>query len=202
MKLRKHLTIGSLLVLAMGAFTSCQKTQNASAEQVVAQVGENPQDPTAADGSPLSQVQGPEAETPPPAQSGRNRFGFAGSSPEEPVKPLRRDTQSYSPTEERTTLKDRVSNLKPQDNTQKINAPKPPPAPAPQSPVVKLGFATNVPGDNLHVTLPGEYASLGPISVEKMDPAGNSLGSPWSRGTQMQIPNPKVAGGKIYFKVP
>ena len=89
---------------------------------------------------------------------------------------------------------------------EKIAPPEPPPAPSPPkvdtSKIVQLGFADSIPGDNLQVKLPGQYASLPAISVERHDASGNPLGTPYSRGTLMQIPNPQVPGGKIYFKVP
>lgn len=203
MNLKSQLSLCSLLIVSVGMMTSCQRTQQTSAEQTATQFGqaqgplEEGAEASATAQSPLTQPTAPE--------TGRNRFGFAGG--DNPVKPLRRDTQNYTPAQEKPKLKERVSNLKKEvaqtpKFDKKIDAPKPPPAPAATSPIVKLGFANKVAGDSLHVTLPNEYASLGPVSVEKMDPAGNSLGSPWPRGTQMQIPNPKVSGGKIYFKVP
>lgn len=200
MKLRKPFSLGTILLIAVSVNTSCQKTQNASAEQVATQFGEGAQDPAIADGG-LAPADASGTQPMADNSEGRNRFGFAGA--DEPVKPLRRDTQSYSPDEEKTKLKDRIPGLNSStDQISKIEAPKPPAVAASDSSIVKLGFASKISGDDLHVTLPGEYASLGQISVEKMDPAGNSLGSPWARGTQMQIPNPKVPGGKIYFKVP
>jgi hypothetical protein len=197
MKPRKQLTLCALFLIPVCFMTACQKTQNASAEQLATQYGTQ-QDP-------LQTAETPEvpsgAVAPVADQGGRNRFGFGGDEPEAPVKPLRRDTASYSPVDEKPKLKDRVLKRE-SSTTTKIKPPELPKPPAVDSAIVKLGFANTVPGDQLHVTLPGEYASLGPISVERMDPAGNSLGAPWARGTQMQIPNPKAPGGKIYFKVP
>lgn len=192
MKAYQQLTLTALIVCSICFVTSCQKTQNASAEQLATQYGGNPQDPSAEAGQPdAGALTGPVA--PQEQEQSRNRFGFAAV--ENPVKPLRRDTSNHMPPVEEK--KKEIA-----DTANKIAPPKPPAVSTNSSPIVKLGFANAVPGDPLHVTLPGEYASLGSISVERIDPAGNSLGSSWSRGTQMQIPNPKVNGGKIYFKVP
>lgn len=80
---------------------------------------------------------------------------------------------------------------------------KPTPPPAPSSPSTsEMPYANAVPGNPLVVTLPGTHASLGPISVEKYDSAGNPTGEPLKRGTQVQIPDPNNPGKKIYFKVP
>jgi hypothetical protein len=65
-----------------------------------------------------------------------------------------------------------------------------------------MPFANAVPGNPLVVTLPGSHASLGQISIEKYDSAGNPTGEPLKRGTQVQIPDPNNPGKKIYFKVP
>ncbi len=214
-----------LLPLAAVCFlASCQKTQTASAEQqaTAAQYGENPFDPEI--NGPLDGSGGLAAASASSSSSASsNRFGFAGSTEDEaPVQPLRRDTQVYAANEPAPAPKPRVEK---REETAPPPAPRQPdrfreelarapleevekkepeaPKPAEGDPmIVKLGFADAIPGDRLHVRLPGEYASLGPISVERMDASGNTLGTPWSRGTQMQIRNPQVPGGKIYFKVP
>ena len=72
-------------------------------------------------------------------------------------------------------------------------------APAPAAPTQ---FANPVPGNPLAVTLPGGNSSLGQISVEKYDSAGNPTGEALKRGTPVQIPDPNNPGKKIYFKVP
>jgi hypothetical protein len=68
--------------------------------------------------------------------------------------------------------------------------------------IVNLGYAGAIPGDRLHVLLPGEFKELGPISIEQVDASGNRLGIPWPDGTEMEGANPNVPGGKIYFKIP
>jgi hypothetical protein len=65
-----------------------------------------------------------------------------------------------------------------------------------------MPYANAVAGNPLVVTLPGSNASLGPISVEKYDSAGNPTGEALKRGTQVQIADPNSPGKKIYFKVP
>ena len=223
MNLVKRLSFYCLPAILCGFSVSCQKVQNASAEKPAA-VGDNGQalvdNPNGAPGS-LEMATNNTPTAPAAQDSGRNRFGFSGSDTSDtPIKPLRRDTQTY-PVEDKPKIKDRISNigsdLKDVANTplkraeeKKISPPDVPVPPAPPaapkpptvSPIVKVGFADSIPGDPLHVTLPGEYVSLGSVSVERRDPAGNRLGSAWARGTQMQIPNPRVPGGTIYFKVP
>ncbi len=203
-----------LAVLAVSASTtSCRKTQPASAESAATRYGAEVQETM--DGAVASTEQAA-AQVDGQIQEGRNRFGFAGADESEgPIKPLHRDNTMYDPHQQVASNNTPESVRKiTEPSVPKIEAPSllnvpqaPTPPPAPHAPVVddgvvKLGFANNIAGDKLHVTLPGEYASLGRVSIERIDPAGNPLGSPWSRGTQMQIPNPRVAGGKIYFKVP
>ncbi len=200
--------------LALPFVTGCQKVQTASAEQLATQFGTGPA-PLAAPGAPLAgSVPGttpatataptttPAPNLPAASQTGRNRFGFAGAESEAPVKPLRRDVGNHVPEVASAPKVDAPKIQAPKMEEPKVEAPKLPATPPANTQVVKLDFANAVPGDKLHVTLPGEYASVGPISVEKVDPSGNGLGSPWARGTQMQVPNPNVPGGKIYFKVP
>jgi len=80
---------------------------------------------------------------------------------------------------------------------------KPTPPPAPSTPSTsEMPYANAVPGNPLVVTLPGSHASLGQISIEKYDSAGNPTGEPLKRGTQVQIPDQNNPGKKIYFKVP
>jgi hypothetical protein len=199
--------------LSLPLVTGCQKVQTASAEQMATQYGTGPAPATApipgAPGTPVAGTAPAAAVTAPapalPAnQPGRNRFGFAGAEGDSAVKPLRRDVGNHVTDMAASAPKVEAPKIEaPKVQAPKIDAPKvDAPKPVANSSIVKLDFADSVPGDKLHVTLPGEYASVGPISVEKVDPAGNGLGSPWARGTQMQVPNPKVPGGKIYFKVP
>lgn len=211
----KHLNlfVACLLLGTTASFISCQKVQNASAEQLATHYGEDEAgaaDATAADagGEPATSSSASSSGE----SGGGNRFGFGGSDSDAPVQPLYRDNTSYDPGKEKKKLVDHLPSLPGfgRDGNEQLELPESdekilppsPPQPAQPDPVVRLGYAQTVPGDSLHVTLPGEYASLGPISIERMDPSGNKLGSPWSRGTQMQIPNPDVPGGKIYFKVP
>lgn len=81
---------------------------------------------------------------------------------------------------------------------------QPPAPPKPSGPPSssEMAFANPVPGNPLVVTLPGGNQSLGQISIEKYDSAGNPTGEPLKRGTQVQIPDPNNPGQKIYFKVP
>ena len=229
-----------LLLTTVSFLMSCQRTQNASAEEVATRYGgtENPEavaDPAAeADGTviPGQPSEASEAGATKPQRSSGNRFGFAGAG-EGPVKPLRRDTQVHKPedpaekrvekkletaaTDMREEVVQAPPTRAPSVAENKIEAPTPPPAPPePEAPVppppaptppaspqiVNLGFAEAIPGDALHVKLPGEFSGLPAISVEKMDVAGNNLGVSYPRGTLMKIPNPKVPGGQIHFKVP
>jgi hypothetical protein len=97
-----------------------------------------------------------------------------------------------------------VRDLNPATNTPKPPAEtKPTAPPAPTTPSAsEMPFANAVPGNPLVVTLPGSHSSLGQISIEKYDSAGNPTGEPLKRGTQVQIPDPNNPGKKIYFKVP
>ena len=81
---------------------------------------------------------------------------------------------------------------------------EPPAPPKPSGPpsASQMPYANPVPGNPLVVTLPGKNASLGQISVEKYDSAGNPTGEALKRGTQVQIPDPNNPGKRIYFKVP
>lgn len=217
MKYIKQLGIGLLAALSI-SFVGCQKIQNASAQQSA--INEEPS-------AKVEKVEVPKINKPVVSTSNttetkpkpdRNEFGFASSSSSNkaPAPPLRRDTTPIKKpvTELREKIVDTGSSINTGIQAPKIPAPPippppviNPPAPKPQPKVtndaiIRLGAANAVPGDNLHVTLPGSFANLGPISIERLDSSGNTLGSPWASGTQMQIPNPNVPGGKIYFKVP
>ncbi|MDF1657401.1 MAG: hypothetical protein P1U58_07300 [Verrucomicrobiales bacterium] len=146
---------------------------------------------------PLSEYPVGEDGQPIPPNSTGGRFGYSGDSgaplpPPPPASPGSREVRDIEPG-------DSIS-----------QAPAPPEAPATPEPPKPSGppsssqmkFADRVPGDPLVVTLPGANSSLGPISVEKYDSAGNPTGEPLKRGTQVQIPDPNNPGQKIYFKVP
>lgn len=142
--------------------------------------------PVGADGQPLQPGD--------PGATG-GRFGYAGDSgaplpPPPPETPGSRDVTDIVPTDTLTTAPP--------------EAPTPPTPPKPSGPPSssEMQYANRVPGDPLVVTLPGSNSSLGPISVEKYDSAGNPTGEPLKRGTQVQIPDPNNPGQKIYFKVP
>lgn len=135
---------------------------------------------------------------PPDATGGR--FGYSGDSgapvpPPPPAAPGSRDVRDIQPGDPVTTAP---------APPEAPAAPKPPKPPTPGGPPssAQMEFANRVPGDPLVVTLPGSNASLGPISIEKYDSAGNPTGEPLKRGTQVQIPDPNNPGQKIYFKVP
>jgi hypothetical protein len=123
----------------------------------------------------------------PPEQSG-GRFGYTGTAPAPPApNPGMRDVRDLAP-----------GAVKPPVTEQ-----KPTPPPAPSAPATsEMPYANSVPGNPLVVTLPGTNASLGQISVEKYDSAGNPTGEALKRGTQVQIPDPNNPGKKIFFKVP
>lgn len=124
----------------------------------------------------------------PPGQEG-GRFGYrggdAGEAPPAPPRPGTRDVREM-------------------DNGGVAEKPKKeePKPPKPSGPPAQMQYANSVPGNPLVVTLPGANSSLGKISIEKYDSAGNPTGEPLKRGTQVQIPDPNNPGKKIYFKVP
>lgn len=134
---------------------------------------------------PLAQYGQPGSEIPmPPGQPGNTagRFGYNnanadGSSTQAPPAP--RDVRDMGST----------------------TAPEPPKNDKPAAPAPTV-YANPVPGNPLVVTLPGKHSSLGQISIEKYDSAGNPTGEPLKRGTPVQIPDPNNPGQKIYFKVP
>lgn len=189
----------SNVFLAAGALslaTSCKtKSPEIPATQTPvppAQYGQ-PGDPNA----PIPGVPGaPAAPGQPGAQPG-GRFGYTGANPAPgatapggtaPASPGLRDVRDMNPS---------ATTPNPPTETK----PTPPPAPATPS-ASEMPYANAVPGNPLVVTLPGAHASLGQISIEKYDSAGNATGEPLKRGTQVQIPDPNNPGKKIYFKVP
>lgn len=124
---------------------------------------------------------GEEIPMPPDQQGGGGRFGYSGNnSGGQAPPPAPRDVREMEAP---------------------VNAPAPP---KPNKPVASTPavFANPVSGNPLAVTLPGKHASLGQISIEKYDSAGNPTGEPLKRGTPVQIPDPNNPGQKIYFKVP
>ena len=134
---------------------------------------------------PPAQYGQPGSEIPmPPGQPGNTggRFGYNGANDggnSNPAPPAPRDVRDMEPT----------------------TAPEPPKKEKPTAPAPSV-YANSVPGNPLVVTLPGKHSSLGQISIEKYDSAGNPTGEPLKRGTPVQIPDPNNPGQKIYFKVP
>ncbi len=176
--------ISLLLILPLISGVAC-KTRNTAGPM-----------PPPAEVPPAEYPVGPDGQPIPPDATG-GRFGYSGDSgapvpPPPPAAPGSRD----------------VRDLNPADSS--VTAPAPPEAPTAPEPPKPSGppsssnmeFANRVPGDPLVVTLPGRNASLGQISIEKYDSAGNPTGEPLKRGTQVQIPDPNNPGQKIYFKVP
>lgn len=142
--------------------------------------------------------------TPPGADSGR--FGYRGDSgaPAPPAPPA--PPKPENGTREFTDIasSDGSSAPKPPSAPTPPKKEEPPAPPKPSGPPSssEMPYANPVPGNPLVVTLPGSNASLGQISVEKYDSAGNPTGEALKRGTQVQIPDPSNPGKKIYFKVP
>ncbi len=133
----------------------------------------------------------------PPDQAG-GRFGYTGAAPA-PGAPAPAPALAPAPA---PGLRD-VRDIGSTDSVKPPAEQKPTtPPPAPSSPSSDMPYANAVPGNPLVVTLPGAHASLGKISIEKYDSAGNPTGEPLKRGTQVQIPDPNNPGKKIYFKVP
>lgn len=176
------------------SFTGC-KSKNP--EQPVAQVPVppaqygmpgQPGDPNA----PIPGVPGAPGAPVPPDQAG-GRFGYAGGTAPAPGAP------APAPAPGLRDVRDMGSNTTVKPPAEE----KPTPPPAPTTPSSsEMPYATPVPGNPLVVTLPGSHSSLGQISIEKYDSAGNPTGEPLKRGTQVQIPDPNNPGKKIYFKVP
>lgn len=184
------LTSATFPFLATGCKTNSPELPAAQTPVPPAQYGV-PGDPNApvAPGAPGAPV--------PPGQPA-GRFGYTGAAPAPGAPAPGAPAQTPSPG-----LRD-VRDINAGANTTPPpaeNKPTPPPAPsAPSS--SEMPYANAVPGNPLVVTLPGSHASLGQISVEKYDSAGNPTGEPLKRGTQVQIPDPNNPGKKIYFKVP
>ncbi len=129
----------------------------------------------------------------PPDQAG-GRFGYTGTTPAPGA--------STPPPAPDPAPAPGLRDVRDIGTTNSVKPPveqKPTPPPAPSS---EMPYANSVPGNPLVVTLPGSHASLGQISIEKYDSAGNPTGEPLKRGTQVQIPDPNNPGKKIYFKVP
>ncbi|MDF1826111.1 MAG: hypothetical protein P1U68_15805 [Verrucomicrobiales bacterium] len=174
-----------ILVVALISGVACKTRNNAGTMMPPAEVPPS-EYPVGADGQPLQ----PGA----PGTPG-GRFGYAGDSgapvpPPPPATPGSHDVRDLEPTDSMTSAPPEAP-----------AAPEPPKASGPPT-SSEMQFANRVPGDPLVVTLPGSNSSLGPISVEKYDSAGNPTGEPLKRGTQVQIPDPNNPGKKIYFKVP
>tara|TARA_R110002096_G_scaffold16109_1_gene55405 strand:- start:1338 stop:1841 length:504 start_codon:yes stop_codon:yes gene_type:complete len=139
--------------------------------------------PTLIEQVPPAEYGQPGSEIPmPPGQPG-GRFGYTGANQAPTAPPAPRDVRKLDG---------------------QLSPTAPPETPKPQKPAASAPtqFANTVPGNPLVVTLPGRNSSLGQISVEKYDSAGNPTGEPLKRGTPVQIPDPNNPGQKIYFKVP
>ncbi len=131
----------------------------------------------------------------PPDQAG-GRFGYTGAPP---APGAATPPPAPAPAPGMRDVRDIGSTPAPKPPAEE----KPTPPPAPSTPSsTEMPYANSVPGNPLVVTLPGAHASLGRISIEKYDSAGNPTGEPLRRGTQVQIPDPNNPGKKIYFKVP
>lgn len=155
--------------------------------------GNNPSALDPAGEVPPSEYGQPGEEIPPPGGGTGGRFGYSGNETgQTPAPPRPGENGANSGRFGANTP------TAPEPEPEKKDPPKPsgPPASA------NMPFANKVPGNPLAVTLPGANASLGQISIEKYDSAGNPTGEPLKRGTQVQIPDPNNPGNKIYFKVP
>lgn len=139
----------------------------------------------------------PEVPGAPGADSGR--FGYRGEGAGQAPPP---PPPAPSPGEREFSDIGAGSQPSPPTPPKKEETPPSPPKPSGPPTSSEMPFANPVPGNPLVVTLPGRNASLGQISVEKYDSAGNPTGEPLKRGTQVQIPDPNNPGKKIYFKVP
>ncbi|MEM9016312.1 MAG: hypothetical protein AAGC68_04815 [Verrucomicrobiota bacterium] len=183
----------ALLLAVLALVVSCRSRNNypssatPPAEVPPAEYGVGP------DGTPL----------PPPGQEGApgGRFGYSGTTDQPPPPP------PPAPGGTSTNPRD-VRDMNAPGGSGTVQAPsepsQPPAPPKPSGPPSssEMAFANPVPGNPLVVTLPGGNQSLGQISIEKYDSAGNPTGEPLKRGTQVQIPDPNNPGQKIYFKVP
>lgn len=90
----------------------------------------------------------------------------------------------------------------PQTNKQKESAaPQNPKSDEPKKKFGEDDIAVPVDGNPLVVTLL-YYPELGQISIEQYSSEGKPTGNPLKSGTQVQIPDPNIPGGKIIFSVP
>jgi len=151
-----------------------------------------------ADAPPAEYGQGGEDIPMPPEGERGGRFGYTGSGNDQTPEPSRsggrRDVREMSPDRQESSGGGGQSSSSSSSPSSSSGGGRPSAS--------QMPFANPVPGNPLVVTLPGEHASLGKISIEKYDSSGNPTGEPLSRGTQVQIPDPNNPGEKIYFKVP
>lgn len=153
--------------------------------------------PEAAEVPPAGYAQ-PGDEIPMPPEQG-GRFGYTGQ--EKPAPPATNSAPRPGERDVRDMAPSSGPSVAEKPAPKKEEKPTPPPSSGPP-PSSEMPFANPVAGDPLVVTLPGKNASLGKISIEKLDSSGSPTGEPLSRGTQVQIPDPNNPGQKIYFKVP
>lgn len=188
--------LGSLVILTgLSVLVTGCKSKNP--EQPVAQ----PPVPPAQYGQPgQPPVPGAPGAPVPPDQAG-GRFGYTGAAPAPGTTP-----GAPAPAPGTAPTAPGMRDVRDIGSAPAVKPPaeeKPTPPPAPSTPATsEMPYANAVPGNPLVVTLPGTHASLGQISIEKYDSAGNPTGEPLKRGTQVQIPDPNNPGKKIYFKVP
>ncbi len=194
----KFSPLGSVVLLAglSVSFTSCKSK---SPEQPVAPVPV----PPAQYGQPgQPPVPGAPGAPVPPDQAG-GRFGYTGPANAPGAAP---GATPGTPAPGVNPAAPGMRDVRDLGSTPAVKPPtedKPTPPPAPAAPSSsEMPYANAVPGNPLVVTLPGTHSSLGQISIEKYDSAGNPTGEPLKRGTQVQIPDPNNPGKKIYFKVP
>lgn len=190
----------TLLILLIGGVSSCKTRHPQQVEALPAEV------PPAEYPDGTEGMEGEIPEVPGGAAPGGDggRFGYRGNggtdappAPPAPPKPGQ-GTREFSDI----AGNDSDSSAPTPPAPPKKEEPPAPPKPGGTPSSSQMPYANPVPGNPLVVTLPGKNASLGQISVEKYDSAGNPTGEALKRGTQVQIPDPNNPGQKIYFKVP
>ncbi|MEO0415138.1 MAG: hypothetical protein AAF226_09330 [Verrucomicrobiota bacterium] len=207
MKTARHLLLGSSMVVAM-SLVSCRTNQHAShnktpedarygAEagsssypdgEVARETGQavNNAVNEAAESVSSAVNKYPGTDVDPTQAPATNQFGYRDSSGaiQNPVQPESRNNY-------KSLIPDPPS--KPQIKVPEVKAPQVPAAPTRQ-------YADKIPGDPLHVRLPGAGRSLGKVSIEQY--SGNTpTGKPLPRGTASYITDPRT-GQRIEFLVP